>query len=84
MIMDNSKFVLPTTKGEALTRGCMLYYTGKPCRSGHTSVRYRNGGKCKACTKERKVRKFPDYEISDTRQRIEKLKETPDFEESWD
>jgi len=77
------KFNLPKSKKEAEKRNTMWYYTGKVCKNGHTSVRYVVGGKCKACTKEQKVRAEFGNVVKDTRQRIESLKEKPDFEESW-
>jgi hypothetical protein len=43
---------MPTiiSKDEALERGLARYFTGKPCRRGHTSERYVNGN-CVACTR---------------------------------
>ena len=81
--MLRDKFNLPKTRNEALKRGVLWYYTGKVCSNGHTSVRYVVGGKCKACTKEQKVRAEFGNTINSTRQRIENIKEKPDFEESW-
>ncbi len=81
------KYSLPRSKAEAKSRGAM-YYTeiGKPCRNGHYSKRYTTSGKCVACVRENKEKHANKSDVSsvkDTRKRIEKLKETSDFEESW-
>ena len=79
------KFKPPRTRSEAKRRGIMWYITGKECKNGHTSVRDTKYGKCRACKKAQRMRANPDaVATSDTRQRIEALKEIPDFEESWD
>lgn len=40
------------TKDAAKEQGLTRYYTGKPCRNGHYSERYTNGGGCCACLKD--------------------------------
>lgn len=37
------------TRAEARARGIATYYTGKPCRHGHSSPRFTSNGKCKGC-----------------------------------
>lgn len=37
------------TKSEAIEQGLNYYFTGKPCKHGHVSERYINGGACVAC-----------------------------------
>jgi len=39
---------LPKTRKEALETGAKYFFTGKPCRHGHTSKRYVSGG-CVTC-----------------------------------
>lgn len=34
---------------EAKSRGDKFYFTGKPCKRGHTEKRYANGSRCTAC-----------------------------------
>jgi len=41
----------PPSRGEALRHGVSLYFTGLPCRNGHTSPRYASSGGCVACAK---------------------------------
>lgn len=39
------------TKKEAQDRRLIYYYTGKPCKYGHDSVRLVKGGSCRECKK---------------------------------
>lgn len=39
------------TKKEAQERKLIYYYTGKPCKYGHDSVRLVKGGSCRECKK---------------------------------
>ena len=39
------------TKKEAQDRKLIYYYTGKPCKYGHDSVRLVKGGSCRECKK---------------------------------
>ena len=47
------------SKKEAAEKGLISYYTGKPCKHGHLSERYVNGGGCISCLKEKN--KSPEY-----------------------
>ena len=38
-----------TTKKEALENDSIFYFTGKPCKYGHVSVRLVKGGACREC-----------------------------------
>lgn len=38
-----------TLRKEAIAQGSSQYYTGKPCRNGHTTYRYTTSGTCSAC-----------------------------------
>jgi hypothetical protein len=38
------------SKKEAIERGQIYYYTGKPCKHGHDSVRMVKGGACNQCS----------------------------------
>lgn len=42
---------MPPTRAEAMASGAKKYFTGKPCRRGHTSPRYTRG-QCIACSVE--------------------------------
>lgn len=42
---------LPQSKESAALAGSLFYFSGEPCRRGHMSPRYTNGGSCKACSK---------------------------------
>ncbi len=37
------------SKQEAKEKNLLYYYTGKPCKHGHLSERFVNGGACKEC-----------------------------------
>ena len=77
-------YKMPKSKAEAKERGSMYYIDGKVCRNGHSSSRYRDSGKCVACAKANKEKHKYNDVIDNARQRIEKLKESSDFEESWE
>ena len=38
-----------TTKKEAIEKDSIFYFTGKPCKYGHVSVRLVKGGACREC-----------------------------------
>lgn len=40
---------LPSTRKAAVTAGSARYYTGKPCKHGHTSPRLTDTGACTSC-----------------------------------
>ena len=40
---------LPKTRSEGRLSGCTHYYTGRPCRRGHDSVRFVSTGGCATC-----------------------------------
>ncbi len=40
------------SRKEAISQGLQFYFTGKPCKNGHISVRYRDKGNCKQCSVE--------------------------------
>jgi hypothetical protein len=42
----------PETRAEAQALGKRQYFTGKPCRNGHTAYRYTQSGTCSACIAE--------------------------------
>jgi|SRR5208337_3465830 len=42
-----------TTRSEAVRKGLYRYYTGKPCRNGHTAMRYTMTSVCSECQKWR-------------------------------
>lgn len=44
---------LPPTHTEAIRRGEIYYYTGKPCKRGHIGPRFAKGRRCKQCVYER-------------------------------
>ena len=37
------------SRKEAIQQGLKFYFTGKPCKSGHTSERYTSNGRCREC-----------------------------------
>ncbi len=41
------------TRQQAIKEGLNKYFTGKPCKSGHISIRYVDNYSCKECRKER-------------------------------
>jgi len=47
------------TRAEAYALGKKTYYTGKPCKHGHHSERYVNGGACVGCFRRFRVRMNP-------------------------
>ena len=83
-MLVNKFETLPRSRSEANRRGTSRYLTGKACCNGHIAERYTDSGGCVTCVKIRShAAKHPDEYINKTRQRIEALKEKPDFEESW-
>lgn len=40
------------TRPEARQKGLKTYFTGKPCRNGHTSYRYVQSGTCAQCIRD--------------------------------
>lgn len=47
---------LPKTKQEALALGSVYYFTGKPCRKGHTAKRLTCMGSCSVCDRANRRR----------------------------
>lgn len=45
------------TRSEAIDRFEITYFTGRPCRRGHTSERYVSNGACLTCYEEHERRK---------------------------
>lgn len=41
------------TRQQAINDNLPRYFTGKPCRNGHVAERYRVGGTCVECDRER-------------------------------
>ena len=41
------------SRKDALARGLVHFYTGKPCKHGHEAPRYVNSGQCVTCMKTR-------------------------------
>ena len=39
------------TRKEALNQGEKKYYTGRPCKNGHYSLRYSVSGSCEQCVR---------------------------------
>jgi len=56
--MENSD--LPKTRQDALDRGCLYYFTGKPCKYGHIAKRYTSIHRCVECVREYKANN-PEY-----------------------
>lgn len=46
---------LPRTRAEAKARNIKRYFTGTPCRRGHTVFRYTSSGACSACMGDRQL-----------------------------
>ena len=40
---------LPSSRNDALAIGAKRFFTGKPCKHGHVSPQYTNGGNCVEC-----------------------------------
>lgn len=54
--------VYPSSPTEANRRGLKYYFTGKPCKNGHISVRYAQNKNCLQCLRDRnKARTHNDY-----------------------
>lgn len=52
----------PSSPTEANRRGLKYYFTGKPCKNGHISVRYAQNKNCLQCLRDRnKARTHNDY-----------------------
>ena len=46
------------SRKEALNQGLTHYFTGKPCKHGHTDIRFAKDGACKACAREKRARQY--------------------------
>lgn len=46
----------PITAREAFDKGLKRYYTGLPCKFGHTDERMISNGSCVSCLKDRRDR----------------------------
>lgn len=46
---DRELLMRAATKAEAIALGLKRYFTGRPCRRGHTFERYANSGACVEC-----------------------------------
>lgn len=55
---------LPTSRQEAIEVGSVAYYTGLPCKNGHTDARYTNTGICYQCKRSQVKR---DYQVNTDR-----------------
>lgn len=62
------------SRKEAKERGLKRYFTGKPCKHGHTSERNATTGKCLECHKARMKSSRADYYKSSEYEIIERLK----------
>jgi len=51
---------LPKTKREATRLGVSRYFTGKPCKYGHTVDRYTVGGHCVDCQAAKAAERYKD------------------------
>jgi len=65
---------LPQTRAEALALGVMRYFTGKPCKGGHTAERYAVNGECYECLRQRNA--TPEY-----KERKRQHNATPEYKE---
>lgn len=41
------------SRTQAITRGAIHYFTGKPCKRGHIGMRYTDTSNCVQCMKDR-------------------------------
>jgi hypothetical protein len=44
-----------TSRKDALAQGLARYFTGKPCKHGHTGERHTVNGLCVQCNRERQI-----------------------------
>ena len=77
--IDNN---LPKSRKEALEQNTKYYFTGKPCKWGHISVRYTRSSECKACRDEyfaredvKEMKKAYQIENNNTEKRKQYMKE---------
>lgn len=52
-----------TTRNVAKVRGEKVYFTGQPCKNGHTTYRYVNNGGCSQCVKEANGQKSDPLDV---------------------
>lgn len=62
------------TKNEALEKGLIYYFTGKPCKHGHISERLVKGGSCRICKNNHaeKYRKENALQVKESIKRSQK------------
>lgn len=63
-----------TSKKEAKKQGLKYYFTGKPCKHGHSSERFVGSGHCRACM-VKKSRKYRDQNKEKIAERNRKYQE---------
>lgn len=57
----------PATRAEALKAGLPHYFTGKPCKNGHTAQRNTLPGSCVEClaaTRQREAQQFRQAQLA--------------------
>jgi hypothetical protein len=52
---------LPKTREEAKALAVVAYFTGVPCKKGHTDKRYTNTGICYACKRQQAKRDYEEH-----------------------
>lgn len=58
----------PKTRAEARSAGAKHYFTGKPCKNGHTEIRATRNGECHDCSKIR-AKKIYSRDIESSRRK---------------
>ena len=56
MLPDSISENLPSTAGEAKKIGSRFFFTGRPCKRGHISVRRADNGYCRECANSSSTR----------------------------
>jgi hypothetical protein len=56
MLREKRLMDIATSQLEAARKGQKKFFTGKPCKKGHTAFRYTHGGSCVKCAAESTVR----------------------------
>jgi len=66
------------SKEDARKQGFRRYFTGNPCRKGHTSEKYVSDGGCVECSIERANRRYTDNKDDVLRQSRKRYQDDPD------
>lgn len=64
---------LPKSRKEALERNSKFYFTGRPCKHGHTDARYTSGSDCVVCCGEQARKQREKHSSEEWKQKRQEI-----------